>query len=667
MTSSAGKSSQAQRGNAKRTVLLRVLLVLLPMLAAVASSGSAHAQAADNTERITGFSSDITIERDGTLNVQETISVNAQRNQIQRGIFRDFPTDYIDELGNRTRVGFEVHRVLRNGRDEPYVLERIPNGRRVRIGDANVFLTPGIHEFTIVYTTSRQIGFFEEFDSLYWNVTGNAWAFAIDSADATIRLPSAQIDEFRFYTGPQGAEGQDATATRLSYDTVRFNTTQQLGPEEGLTVAVSFAKGIVAPPTGVDRTTDYLRDNGASGAAIIGFITLFAYYFYVWAKVGRDPARGMVAPLFAPPEGFSAAAIRYVHRMGYDRKAFAAALISMAVKGYLNISEDDRTYTLSRTGMRVDETNLAKGERAIAKALFAGRDEIELKNTNHKRVSRAISSLQDALRNEDEGVYFITNTGWFIAGIAIVIVSAILTVILSGNPAEAAGVFMWLGVWSIGTSFLVLRVIQQWRGVVLGGGSRILNVGGAIFSTLFATPFVFALLAALLFLSSLVSVFVMLSLIAQGILAFVFYRLLKAPTKAGAIVYDEIEGFKMFLTTAEKDRLEVLHPPHVTPEIFEKFLPYAIALDAENAWSKKFEAEIAQAGLDTSRSNYVPHWYSGHSFDRLGTGDFASSIGSAVAGATASAARAPGSSSGMSSGGGGFSGGGGGGGGGGGW
>jgi uncharacterized membrane protein YgcG len=351
--------------------------------------------------------------------------------------------------------------------------------------------------------------------------------------------------------------------------------------------------------------------------------------------------------------------------MGYDRKAFAAALISMAVKGYLKISEEDRSYTLSRTGMSPNETNLAKGECAIVNALFAGRDEITLKNANHKTISKAISALQDALRNEDEGVYFNTNRGWFFAGLLIVLVSAVFVVAFSDFAGAAIFIFVWISIWSIGTSFLVLQVVQQWQGVVMGTGNRILNIGGAIFSTLFATPFVGGLIGALVLAGTLVSTFAVIALIAQGILAFVFYRLLKAPTKAGAKVHGEIEGFWMFLTTAEKDRLEVLHPPHVTPEIFEKFLPYAIALDAENAWSKKFEAEIAESELDTRDKSYRPHWYSGRSFSRLGTNGFASSIGSAVAGATAAAARAPGSSSGM--GGGGSSGGGGGGGGGGGW
>jgi uncharacterized membrane protein YgcG len=639
---------------------MRILIV-----AAVALLSVATPVGAQQGERITGFASDITIGLDGTLTVRESISVNAQGNQIQRGIFRDFPTTYTDDLGTVHRVTFDVQRVTRNGRDEPYVLENIANGRRVRIGSADVFLDPGIHVYTITYTTSRQIGFFDDHDELYWNVTGNGWAFTIDSAEAVIRLPGSEISDFDYFTGAYGSDAKDATATRLSADSVRFNTTAPLAPGEGLTAVVSFPKGIIPPPTAADAAADFLRNNGATGAALAGLIAIFAYYFYVWSRVGRDPARGVIVPLFAPPQGFSPAATRFVYRMGYDRKAFAAALVSMAVKGYIRISEEHSDYTLIRTEKSAEDANLSKGESAIAAKLFAGRNEIKLENSNYREVSGAISALQDALRAEDENVYFVTNRGWFFLGILILLGSAVLAVVLSANAAGSGFMLAWVSGWSLGTSFLVYNAIQRWRGVSVSGGKRIANIAGAVLSTIFAVPFVGALLLALVVFGNALPFLAALALAAQGVLAFVFYRLLKAPTKAGAKVRDEIEGFWMFLTTAEKNRLEILHPPHVTPEVFEKFLPYAIALDAENAWSKKFQAEIAEAGKTAAQTSYHPHWYSGRSFDRLGTTGFVSSIGSAVASATAAAATAPGSSSGM--GGGGFSGGGGGGGGGGGW
>ncbi len=129
---------------------------------------------------------------------------------------------------------------------------------------------------------------------------------------------------------------------------------------------------------------------------------------------------------------------------------------------------------------------------------------------------------------------------------------------------------------------------------------------------------------------------------------------------------DGIEGFRDYLSVAEKDRMNLLNPPDRTPELFEQFLPYALALGVEQQWSEQFSDVLAQAGSDAAAGgrHYSPRWYSGRSLDS-GFSDFASSLGGGFAGAVSSASTAPGSSSG--SGGGGSSGGGGGGGGGGGW
>jgi hypothetical protein len=610
-------------------------------------------------ERITNFVSDISIATDGTITVRETISVQVENISINRGIFRDFPTIYADRFGGRIRVGFEVEEVQRDGRTEPYVVESIDNGRRIRIGSADAIIDRGPHTYLIVYRTNRQIGFFPGFDELYWNVTGNAWEFGIDRAEAIVRLPPGAMPvQYDFYTGPVGAQGKNGTAT-LVEGGVRFVTRNWMAPGEGLTVAVGFSKGAVTPPS-------FLRSNASSVAGLVGLAAIAGYYILAWLRFGRDPERGTVIPLFAPPKDFSAASVRFVDRMGYDRKTFAAALVAMAVKGYLKISEHDGVYMLIRTGKKETEAGLAKTEIALARTLLpSGLNTIELKNTNHATVSRAINALRSSLKSIDEGTYFVSNRMWFFGGLAILVLSGIAATVLADEPEPAIGMLVWVSAWTAGTSFLIHRVWQTWGSVLNGPGSRTVNLIGAVLTSLFALPFVGGLIFGVYAFSETVPYLATAALVAQGVLAYVFYHLLKAPTLAGAKIRDQIDGFKMFLTTAEKDRLEVLHPPHVTPEVFEKYLPYAIALDVENEWSRKFEAEAAQAGVAPDRKTYSPGWYSGSSFNRHGTTGFASSLGGAVAGATAAAATAPGRSSG--SGGGGRSGGGGGGGGGGGW
>ena len=160
-------------------------------------------------------------------------------------------------------------------------------------------------------------------------------------------------------------------------------------------------------------------------------------------------------------------------------------------------------------------------------------------------------------------------------------------------------------------------------------------------------------------MTSLLLVGVVLFLVALNLL---FYRLLKAPTNLGRRVMDKVEGFKMYLSTAEEHRLEKLHPPDKTPELFEKYLPYALALEVDQEWSEKFAEVLRRAAAS---GDYSPRWYHGHHWDSMHTGSFASSLGSSLSSAISSSSTAPGSSSGF--GGGGSSGGGGGGGGGGGW
>jgi uncharacterized membrane protein len=136
-----------------------------------------------------------------------------------------------------------------------------------------------------------------------------------------------------------------------------------------------------------------------------------------------------------------------------------------------------------------------------------------------------------------------------------------------------------------------------------------------------------------------------------------------APTKAGREVMDRIAGFKQYMSITEEERLERMHPPEKTPELFEKYLPYAIALQVENQWADRFAGVLAAASVAGQAQGMA--WYSGHGDPWNRTGDFVDQVGSSLSSTVASASSAPGSSSG--SGGGGSSGGGGGGGGGGGW
>jgi uncharacterized membrane protein YgcG len=610
------------------------------------------------SEGIRNFKSFIVVNRDASLTVTENITVQANGQEIKRGIVRDFPTTYRDRLGNTVRVGFKLEEVLRDGRSEPYHIQHVSNGVKIFIGTKKVFLRSGTYTYTIRYRVDREIGFFKDFDELYWNVTGNGWTFAIDHAEAHIELPAgAKILKYAAYTGYQGARGHNFTIQAGDRNIV-FATTRRLAPREGLTVAVAWPKGVVHEPSGQERMGYFLRDNIAVAIGFIWLAVLLGFYLWAWVRVGRDPAGGAIIPLFSPPPGFSPAGTRFVSRMGYDDKAFAAAVVDMAVKGAVLIQEDGDDYTL--VSREATKGALSRDELLVTGQLFRGGKSVKLENTNHTIIKSAIDALKKNLKMELEKVYFVTNSGYLGPGVAITLLGLGFVILTAADRAAATFGCLWLTIWTVACYFLAVTAYKRWQAARGGGLGKKL---GALGTTLFCLPFFAGEIGGVVMLSTAVSIPAAATLAGMGFLNALFYHLLKAPTLSGRKIMDQIEGFKMYLSVAEKDRLNLLNPPEKTPALFEKYLPYALALDVENAWSEQFAEVLAKAG--TEEQPYSPVWYSGRSWDNFQTSRFADSLGGAFAGAISSSSSPPGSSSG--SGGGGFSGGGGGGGGGSGW
>ncbi len=543
-------------------------------------------------ERILAYFSEITVATDGSMTVAESIRVRAEGAQIKRGIYRDFPTRYKDRLGNSMRVEFDLLGVTRDGASEPFHQEDLSNGVRVYIGSADKTLQPGEYEYRIEYRTNRQLGFFEDFDELYWNVTGNGWAFAIDEASARVILPGVvnQSDlRIDAYVGFSGAKGKDYLVGIDDFGHPVITTNRPLAPQEGLSVAIGFPKGLVTAPTDTDKLGYLLEDNLGLVIVLIALALMLSYLYLAWRRYGRDPEPGPVFPHYEPPDGYSPAAARYIEKMGYDRKAFTAAVINLAVKGHLAIDKDGDDYTLRH---KDSTTELAHGEQALIDKLFSEGTTLELDNKNHSVVGAAMASHQKSLHDAYHKVYFHKN-------------------------------FMLLLPAAIATAAL---------GVAL------------------AKMDLFTPLVAILFVSMFV-------------LQFFFGKWLKAPTIAGRKLLDQVDGFRMYLEVAEKDELAMRNPPQKTPQLFEAYLPFALALGVEQKWAQKF-AGVFAAMRDGAAGSYHPAWYNGR-FNASNLSSFTDNVGGSLNSAISSAATAPGSSSG--GGGGGSSGGGGGGGGGGGW
>ena len=636
--------------------MIRRMCLLLGLLLAIALPASA-------AERILSYHSEIEVFADGGMQVTETIRVRSEQQEIKRGIYRDFPTDYKDRLGNRYRVGFEVVEVTRDGLPEGWHSEPQGNGVRVYMGRKTTYLDSGDYSYALTYRTSRQLGFFDDHDELYWNVTGNHWSFPIDQVTARVTLPEGVPVERlapEAYTGLPGAQGQDYRTT-VDYDgRVHVETTRAFTTGEGLTLVVAWPKGYVHEPSQREKIGDLVSDNRSWVILLLGLVVLLGYYVLAWIMVGRDPQGGVIITRYDPPAGLSPASARFVERMDYDHKTFAAALVNLAVKGLVEISEEDQ-YTLRRTSKEAGE--LAAGEKAILKHLF--RDlkgvSITLQQSQHATIRKALKAHEAALRRNSETFYFLRNRGWLFPGLLFsVLIFAGVVYGLPNMDLKMTGLFLsvWLAFWTFGVFTLGNKVWHAWRSIRSPLGSV-----GAILITLFALPFFVAEVVVIGLLASQVSVTIPIVLLSAIGINLLFHFLLKAPTRAGRRLLDELEGFRQFLDVAEREEMNFRNPPDKTPELFERFLPYALALGVEQHWMERFAGLFAR--LEGGGEAYRPAWYHGRHWQVHDLGGFTHAVGSSLGSALGSSATAPGSSSG--SGGGGSSGGGGGGGGGGGW
>ena len=404
--------------------LLSLLLLCLPLLASA-------------DERILRFHSDIRVFDDGMIEVTETIRVRSEGQHIRRGIYRDFPVDYEDRLGNDYHITLEPLAVLRDDAPESY--HTVRSGRDVRIyfGRRDYFLPVGEYTYTFRYRVNRMLGYFEQHDELYWNVTGHRWAFPIDKASATVYLPfDAPRDAILVdgYTGTYGSKAQDYGRFLDDDGNVHFEANRVLPAAHGLTIVVGWPKGHVYEPTRMDRIGWLLSDNRNLLAAIIGWLVLLAYYIPTWLSHGKDPEEGVIVTRYEPPEGFSPASLRYIRQMYYDNKVMTAAIVNLAVKGYLEIVDDGDTHVLRKKGREHANADLAPGESELYAGLFAEGDEIELDNENHEVLGDARKAHRKSLKADYKQHYFKTNGLLNLPAIAIVLLTMLVALNVGGGP-----------------------------------------------------------------------------------------------------------------------------------------------------------------------------------------------------------------------------------------
>lgn len=543
---------------------------------------------------ISSFHVDLLVEPSGGLDVTETLAINFVGSW--NGIYRWIPVEESKGFWGKKLLDLRVVGILDDrGARLSYETSRERGYEKFKI------YIPGAVNTTrtvvIGYRVSNALRYFDDHDELYWNVTGNEWPVPIRQASAAITLPPGAVGGVRAaaYTGPHGARGEDHRLA-VTDNVVRLETSRALAYKEGLTVAVGWPKGVVAGPGAMIRVRDFAREHGI----LLLPAVVFLGYFAAWYRIGRDPRLGRsIMPHYEPPDGLRPAEVGALVDGRVDQRDIAALLVDLAVRGYLRIEETREDGWLfaktSYTFHRTKEPSEWEGLLPFERAMLRGLFETRRTSVRVDELKNRFYSSLELIRNH-------------------------LYAALKGRRYVR---FRPDKVRTGMTAALVFVAVGSLVAAILA------------VDTLAAHP-----LAA--FGAALVAI----------VVAFLFGRLMPALTRRGAEARLHVLGFEEYLGRAERDRLRL-----ATPETFERFLPYAMALGVEGRWAQAFE------GIYTR----PPDWYAGPSpTGRFTASSFTRSLGSMTSSAASTFASSPRSSSGSSgSGGGGRSGGGSGGGGGG--
>ncbi len=587
----------------------RRILTALASLTALLVLFTVPAYADVNDFTITKFDSDQTLTKDdpqGTLHIIETIEVVFTDNN--HGILRAIPEKY---QGNTLK--FHLNKITSNSGAPTNVSTYGENDNIVlKIGDPNKTVT-GVQSYTIDYTLSNVITFYDGHDELYWDVNGDQWDQPVTNVSMRLHLPSGvtlSSNEPACFAGVYGSLESNCQISVNSSEVVA--SAENLSPRQTLTYVVGFTKGNFQPQTTAERIQDNLNILVGIGVGLILLpLTALAVGFSWWWRRGRDaPGKGVIVPQYEPPKGITPLTAGLIANFASSNRDITATIIDLARRGYLKIHEtrkdrlirkDKVTYTLELT--RLGDEKLNSYETDLLNTLFSTKtvgEQVELGKYNKDMYSFQ-TSLKKKLDADVKAIGYFTK-----------------------NPFKLSR-----KVWTTGGSVTVISLIV---------GMIISQIG--------------------LIIVGLVVAFLILG---------IFMSWMPARTAEGVAMKEYLEGLKLYMNTAEKDRIEKLESPNAayasrageparTVELFEKLLPYAIVLGVEEGWAKQF-ADLYKT---------PPDWYNGNTstFNSL---YLASALNSGLGSSLNSSFTPPSSSSGSGFSGGGSSGGGGGGGGGGGW
>ena len=566
------------------------------LAAALVVSLAPNARTQERAIRIRNYDALFTVHSDGSLDVTEqlTIGFAGQWN----GIVRDLSLQHNTAQGRRTKLDVTIGYITDESGQRLRVEEsRKDNGRTRSLkiyipgaldADRTIIIRYKVANAIRFYFADSQEG---ALDELYWNVTGDGWTMPIDSVHARVVLPDDVVaTRSAAYTGAFGSIAEDARIEKGD-NVVDFTLLRELSPHEGMTIGVGWPAGHISsrPSQRKAQLAQVIQ-----WSPLLVPIIVFILAFGAWRKRGRDPEEGSIDVRYEPVKNTSPAELGTLVDNEADMPDITATLVDLAVRGFLRIEEATESHLFG----------LSKSTDYIIRILRGPSEWKGLKPHEADYLSSLASIAPDGLevRISELGQKFYTS----LPGIRGAIYDSLVE---GGYYIERPD-----------------KVKARWLGLTL------LTVGALVG---------LAILSVKVYWGTFSVTALVITAGATGLIMIVFAQIMPARTAAGARAREAALGFKEFLSRVEEDRYKKMI---TSPEMFEKFLPYAMAFGVAEKWATAFRDMYREP----------PTWYVGGTgqFNAVSFSHSIDSMSSAAASSMSSSPSSSGSGGGGSSGGG---------------
>lgn len=558
-----------------KKILLILTLVLLPFPALA--------------EKVDSFTSDITVLKDGSFEVVETIVYDFE-DEYRHGIFRFIPTKHAEESDKwfkERAIDIEVSLVSIDNIPVPFEITKDLGEMEVKIGDPDVSIT-GPHTYTISYRVRGALYYYDNGEvDLYWNATGNKWTVPMETVRVNAHDPDGIfLQNSHCYFGPTGSTNECAVAT--STEGVSFGSVS-LAPGEGITVAQALDP---------DQTETLIVEEWSLWPIwLIG-----ALLWFLWLG-------------------------RFLYRYANEHKTGASVIAE-----YEPYEDLEPMYTGVLFDGRVDPHDITAGivklaEQGFFKIKHIGRKVFFFIETDDYEITllRPYSELKTEF---DKTLFSLIFDASANPGAAVV-----LSELVKDLTKQAANHKLITALKAAAEADLVKQGYFEYKWRLPG------KIAAYLAGALLAALALMFLIGADLLMPIVISVAVL--TISTIALLFVYRR----RTKKGHQALDHLKGFKEFLSVTDRDRFKFHNAPQKSPEQFMAYLPYAIAFGVEKEWAEAFK-DISLPEPDWYDGN-------GHAFNAVYLSQSLGTFGSSMSSATGASASSGGGSSGGGAGGGG--------------